>query len=117
MFLWDKTHMSKKLLLSGTSVRCALRLWWSLPPHANSMPWMLDRAMIRNKQAEAFALMEKHALMGVKPLSFELLCEWYTDCKQPSKAQDAQERGVVARHPPSVVQYIRYSWHLGLKFC
>ncbi len=63
--------------------------------------------MIRDTRAQAIAVMEKYALTGVKPLPFFWLYEWYTDCKQPSKAQDALERGVAVREPSSVLKRVR----------
>jgi hypothetical protein len=52
--------------------------------------------------------MEKYALTGLEPRPYSILENAYIECKAPSKARDARERGVASRDPESVVSFVKY---------
>jgi hypothetical protein len=51
--------------------------------------------------------MEQYACTGLAPLPHSLLHDWYLQCNEKSKAQDALERGVQARDPNAVVKRVK----------
>jgi hypothetical protein len=57
---------------------------------------------------QAIAMMEQYARTGVAPLPYAVLHDWYLECDEKNKAQDALERGVKARDPEAVVKRVEY---------
>jgi hypothetical protein len=56
--------------------------------------------------------MEQYALTGVAPLPYSELHDWYLECNEKRKAQNALERGVQARDPKAAVKRVGYVGYL-----
>ncbi len=62
----------------------------------------------RGSVRAAIAVMEQCARCQLKPLPYASLSDWYLRCDEKHKAQEALERGVKERDPPSVLRRVEY---------
>jgi hypothetical protein len=86
-------------------MRNVFNRWLSAVPHFNLRFALIQKSL--GSLPQAISVMEQYARTGLAPLPYSLLHDWYLECNEKSKAQDALERGVKARDPKAVVKRVK----------
>ena len=87
-------------------MRNACNRWLNTVPHLHLRLALIHKSV--GSLPQAISVREQYARTGLAPLPYSLLYDWYLECNEKSKAQDALERGVKARDPKAVVKRVEY---------